>query len=209
MSAQAGPVNTVDWDSRFDTGDYVFGTEPSVFLTSNQGLVPRGARALCVADGEGRNGTWLAAARGCEVTAFDLSPNALSKAHALADKAGVTLDLQVSTIKDWDWSRTYDLVVAVFIQFANPTSRATLFENLKRAVAPGGRLMLHGYTPEQVALGTGGPRDPDHMYTEALLHESFGDMEILRLGSYEKELSEGAGHSGRSALIDLIADKPA
>ncbi len=209
MTASAGSVNTLDWDARFASRDYVFGTDPSVFLTSNRGLVPHGASALCVADGEGRNGTWLAAQRGCAVTAFDLSPNALDKARALAGRAGVTLDLHTATIEDWNWSQSYDLVVAVFIQFADPASRATLFANLKRAVAPGGRLMLHGYTPEQVPLGTGGPKNPDFMYTEALLQDAFGDMQILRLATYEKHLSEGAGHAGRSALIDLIADKPA
>ncbi|CAM9949712.1 unnamed protein product, partial [Chrysoparadoxa australica] len=41
------------------------------------------------------------------------------------------------------------------------------------------------------------------------LRAAFPDLTILRLDSYEKDLDEGAGHSGRSALIDLIADAPA
>jgi hypothetical protein len=79
---------------------------------------------------------------------------------------------------------------------------------LQRTLAPGGRLLLHGYTPEQVAYGTGGPPDPENMYTEAALRDAFGGMRLLRLSSYEKHLEEGEGHSGRSALIDLIADAP-
>jgi len=77
-----------------------------------------------------------------------------------------------------------------------------------RVLAPGGRLVLHGYTPEQVALGTGGPRDPAHMYTEALLRDAFPGWRIERLASYERDVQEGRGHSGRSALIDFVARKP-
>lgn len=199
----------MSWDQRYATDDYVFGTAPSGFLTAHAGLIPPGARTLCVADGEGRNSVWLAQ-QGCDVTAFDLSPNALSKAARLAKDAGVTPNFTLSTIEDWDWDAArYDLVVAVFIQFAPPELRARLFAGLRRALAPGGRLMLHGYTPQQVDYGTGGPGNPDFMYTETLLRDAFPDLTILRLDSYEKTLDEGAGHSGRSALIDLIADAPA
>lgn len=197
------------WNDRFDTQDYVFGTAPAGFLTAHAGLIPSHARTLCVADGEGRNSVWLAQ-QGCAVTGFDLSPNAIAKAETLARTAGVTPQLHVSTIEDWDWDAArYDLVVAIFIQFAPPEFRARIFANLRRALAPGGRLMLHGYTPKQVDYGTGGPRNRDFMYTEPLLREAFADMTILRLDSYEKHLEEGRGHSGQSAQIDFIADAPA
>ena len=73
---------------------------------------------------------------------------------------------------------------------------------------PGGVLMLHGYRPEQLAYGTGGPRAEENLYTEALLRESFAELEILALESYDREIDEGVGHSGMSALIDLVARKP-
>jgi hypothetical protein len=79
---------------------------------------------------------------------------------------------------------------------------------MQRTLRPGGRLLLHGYRPEQVALGTGGPPDPTHMYTEELLRDSFGAMDIERLASYDAVIEEGAGHNGTSALIDLVAVKP-
>lgn len=100
-------------------------------------------------------------------------------------------------------------MVGVFIQFVGPEGRTALFDGIRRALAPGGRLMLHGYTPEQVALGTGGPGRRENMYTEEMLRDSFADLQVLRLASYEKVLREGTGHSGRSALIDFIADAPA
>lgn len=197
----------MDWNTRYDTPDYVFGTRPSGFLTAHAGLIPAGARTLCIADGEGRNSVWLAR-QGCDVTAFDVSPNAIEKAERLAAEAGVSPRFQLSRIEDWDWSRTYDLVVAVFFQFLSPDQRGPVFAGLRRALAPGGRLMLHGYTPQQVVYGTGGPRAPENMYTEGLLRDSFPDLTLLRLAAYEQDLDEGAGHKGRSALIDLIGDAP-
>lgn len=195
------------WDQRFSGEAYLFGTEPAAFLHDNAGLVPHSARTLCIAEGEGRNATFLACL-GCDVTAFDASEVGLAKARKLAEARGVTVDFHHAGIEDWDWSRQFDLVVGVFIQFVGPDGRNALFDGIRRALASGGRLMLHGYTPEQVALGTGGPGRRENMYTEDLLRDSFADLRILRLASYEKHLDEGAGHSGRSAQIDLIADAP-
>jgi SAM-dependent methyltransferase len=195
------------WDGRYDRPDYYFGTEPAAFLTAHAGLVPAGAQALSVGDGEGRNATWLAR-QGCTVTAFDASSIAIGKARALAEARGVHVAFDHATIEDWDWSRQFDLVVAVFVQFADPPARAALFEGLRRALAPGGRLMLHGYTPKQLEYGTGGPGKVENLYTETMLRAAFPDLSILRLAAYEAELAEGAGHAGRSALIDLIADAP-
>ena len=54
----AGP-NRV-WDERYSGDDYHFGTEPNDFLKSQRSLLKPGMRCLAVADGEGRNGVWLA-----------------------------------------------------------------------------------------------------------------------------------------------------
>ena len=91
----------------------------------------------------------------------------------------------------WDWvPDAYDLVVAVFIQFLDPEQRSVVFAGMVRTLRPGGRLLLHGYRPEQVNYGTGGPSDPAHMYTEALLTESFADLRIEHLDSYDIEVHE-------------------
>jgi hypothetical protein len=47
------------------------------------------------------------------------------------------------------------------------------------------------------------------MYTDEMLALAFGDFEVLELRSYERHVDEGEGHSGTSALIDLVARKPA
>lgn len=48
------------WDERYGQEDYYFGTEPNTFLLSQQHLLKPGMSCLAVADGEGRNGVWLA-----------------------------------------------------------------------------------------------------------------------------------------------------
>ena len=48
------------WESRYRVPEYAFGTEPNYFLGSCKALLPRSGKALAVADGEGRNGVWLA-----------------------------------------------------------------------------------------------------------------------------------------------------
>lgn len=193
------------WDQRYDTSDYVYGTRPSRFFEHNESYLKAGDHALAVADGEGRNSVYLAQ-KGLRVTAMDSSAVGLGKARRLAAERGVDVDFQHADLRNWDWDATqYDLVAAAFIQFADPAFRAEIFNGMERALKPGGLLMLHGYTPKQIEYGTGGPGSPELLYTRDMLADRFADWDILRLEDYEAELQEGAGHSGRSALIDLIA----
>ncbi len=195
------------WEERYATPDYLFGKEPAIFITEKAEYLKSGQSALVVADGEGRNSVFMAE-QGLVVTAMDGATNAVEKAKALAQERGVTVDFQVADIMTWDWDAVqYDLVVAIFIQFSGPDARAEVFEGLKRSLKPGGVLLLHGYTPEQIDLGTGGPPFVENMYTEELLRQSFADLDILELNAYHREVQEGRGHSGMSALIDLVARK--
>jgi SAM-dependent methyltransferase len=196
------------WEARYaNAGGYLFGEEPAQMLVENPWVTDGADTCLCVADGEGRNGVWLAG-QGLSVASFDLSPTAVERAQVLAAKAGVRINAYVSDWEGWDWSQSCDLVVAVFVQFMGPEARVRQLDTLREAVRPGGRLVLHGYTPAQVEFGTGGPPYPENMYTPELLNDAFGDWRVLRLAAYEREVQEGRGHSGHSALIDLVAEKP-
>jgi SAM-dependent methyltransferase len=195
------------WDQRYSTGEYIFGTDPAAFLTRHTDVLDPGAEALVVADGEGRNSVFLAE-QGLHVTAMDVSDVGVAKARRLAVERGVTVDFRVADIMEWEWEPdAFDLVVAVFIQFLDPRQRPTVFDGMQRTLRQGGRLLLHGYRPEQIQYATGGPSDPAHLYDEALLAEGFSEMEIEVLDSYDTTITEGAGHAGMSALIDLIARK--
>lgn len=197
------------WSARYrDSGEnYVFGTQPNGFLAGHFALLSAGASALSVADGEGRNSVWLAE-QGLRVTATEISPVALEKARRLAAGRHVEVDFVLADALQWDYpSAAFDFVVGIFIQFASPAERAAMFAGMKRALKPGGYLLLQGYTPKQLEYRTGGPSAVENLYTPELLREAFGDLEIVELQAYENVLDEGAGHKGQSALIGLVARK--
>ncbi len=197
------------WEDRYSSDDrYLFGTEPAHVLRENPWIANGASTALCVADGEGRNSVSLAR-QGLDVTSFDLSPTAIGRANDLATTAGVSIDASVSHWDEWDWSRRFDLTVAIFVQFTGPDQRPQQFADLRSATKPGGRLMLHGFTLQQIEYGTGGPPVAENMYTEEMLADAFGDWNILRLAAYDRIQDSGNAHVGRAALIDLVAERPA
>ncbi len=196
------------WNQRYAGEDYLFGREPNAYLRAQARLLPPGGRALCVADGEGRNSVWLAR-QGLQVEAFDIAEVAVAKARKLAADAGVAVAFQVAGCDDWPWAaEAYDAVVAVFVQFADPTMRERLFANMARALKPGGVLIVQGYTPKQLDYKTGGPSVLSHLYTTDLLRDAFNSLQTIELVDYEAELTEGMRHAGRSALIGFVARKP-
>jgi SAM-dependent methyltransferase len=198
------------WSQRYrDAGDdYLFGIAPNRFLEAHRHLFDSGATALSVADGEGRNSVWLAE-QGLKVTALEISPVALEKARRLARGRGVTVDFIQTDIIGMEWpAAVFDFVLGIFIQFVGPEERNIQFARLKSATKPGGVLLLHGYTPKQLDYRTGGPSAIENLYTANMLRDAFADFEILELREYEDDLAEGAGHKGRSAVIDLVARRP-
>jgi 2-polyprenyl-3-methyl-5-hydroxy-6-metoxy-1,4-benzoquinol methylase len=201
----ANPRET--WDARFDRDDYIFGTAPNVFLAAQRSRLMAGQRALCVADGEGRNSVWLAQ-QGLLVTAFDIAPRGVAKARALAAREGVVVDYRVAGVEDWDWTpQAFDVVAAIFVQFAPPAVRETMFAGMLQTLKPGGWLLLQGYTPRQLEYRTGGPPCAEHLYTPQLLREAFAANEIVELREHDDVLAEGTQHAGRSALIDCVLRK--
>lgn len=199
---------TPDWDERYDRPDYLFGKEPNAFLAREAHRLRPSSRVLCVADGEGRNGVWLAR-QGHDVVSMDSSARAQEKAARLAREFGVSITLEHADIARWDWREDdFDAVAAIFIQFAGPGLRSRIFDGMKKAIRPGGFVLIQGYRPRQLEYGTGGPKVLENLYEADMLERAFGDFEILHLEEYDAEVAEGAGHSGMSALVDLIARRP-
>jgi cyclopropane fatty-acyl-phospholipid synthase-like methyltransferase len=195
------------WEARFAGPDYHFGTEPNAFLKSKAELLKPGQKALSIADGEGRNGVFLAE-QGLDVLAMDFSPTALAKSQALARQRGVTIRTEQADLDTWRWPvEAFDVVVAIFFQFCAPVLRTRVFDNIKRALKPGGLLLMEGYTPKQREYKTGGPSEVENLYTRKLLEDSFADFASVEIREYDSEIHEGSGHGGMSALIDLVGRK--
>src|SRR5262245_65113405 len=112
------------WERGFSGLAYAFGKEPNYFLVSCKPLLPRSGSALAVADGEGRNGVWLAE-QGLAVVSIDFSPSAQAKARALAVERGVAVTFEQADVHAWAYPEaTFDVVVEIFAQFSSPAERA-------------------------------------------------------------------------------------
>jgi SAM-dependent methyltransferase len=195
------------WQERFSSPGYLFGTAPNAFLKSQAHLLRQGQKALAIADGEGRNGVFLAE-QGLDVLSVDFSPLAQAKARKLATERGVTLKVAQADIINWDWpAAAFDVVAAIFFQFAAPADRDKIFAGIKKALKPGGLLLLEGYGPKQLEYKTGGPSLLENLYTRELLEQAFGDFGSLEIREYDSVIQEGAGHGGMSALVDVVGKK--
>lgn len=192
-----------DWDARYVGSPSLFGEEPNAFLVRRRDRFHPGQRALVVADGSGRHGAWLANL-GLVVDAFDVSPEAHRQAQALDARLGVSVRREVCGWEDWRQWQDYDHVVAIFVQFAAPAERSRMFERMAEALRPDGRLHLLGYAEEQLALGTGGPKEVDRLYSHDLLKSAFPTLGTLEIERYDEVLAEGSAHRGNSALIGYV-----
>jgi SAM-dependent methyltransferase len=197
------------WEARFAVPEYAFGKEPNEFLKSCKHLLPPSGRALAVADGEGRNGVWLAE-QGLDVLAIDFSPSAQRKARALAAERHDDVTFVQADVHGWDYPQSaFDVVVEIFAQFSAPAERSRKWAGVRRALKSGGLLIIQGYTPKQLEYATGGPKQLENLYTRTMLERAFGDFRHLAIVEEERELREGASHAGMSALIGLTARKKA
>jgi SAM-dependent methyltransferase len=196
------------WEARYAVPDYAFGKEPNYFLASCKSLLPRSGRALAVADGESRNGVWLAE-QGLDVVSIDFSPSAQKKARALAAERRVNVDFRQVDVHKWDYPQSaFDVVAEIFTQFSSPAERSLKWAGMRKSLKPGGLLIVHGYTPKQLEYGTGGPKELENLYTRPMLEAAFGDLRDVKIVEEELEIHEGTSHGGMSAVIGLTARKP-
>ncbi|MBM3407024.1 MAG: class I SAM-dependent methyltransferase [Betaproteobacteria bacterium] len=223
------------WNNRYSAASgMLFGSAPNGWLSSQRARVSAGQRVLCPADGDGRNGVWLAAL-GLHAIAFDLADigidHAVSHARSqgLTERVGATeslaalpgqraifdspaggsLTLVCADIASWPWAQTpVDVVVAIFFQFADPALRAQIFDGFKQSLQPGGLLIIEGYGLRQMTYKTGGPGVADNLYTLSMLGEAFSGWPVLESRDCDTELAEGSAHVGPSHLISAVFRKP-
>lgn len=201
------------WDERYSDDDYVYGTEPNAFLASaikhircNRQDEQHG-RVLSLAEGEGRNAVFLAE-QGCAVTAVDASRVGLSKAEKLAANRGVSIDIIHSDLAHLDIEpNSWDAIISIFCHVPSRI-RVALHHRVVSGLRPGGVLILEAYTPGQLGLKTGGPQDVDMTMTLEQLQTELHGLSFDHAEELEREVVEGKYHTGRGAVVQLIAHKP-
>jgi SAM-dependent methyltransferase len=197
------PTPSEMWESRYGADEYLYGLKPNDFLAASVNDLPPGD-VLCLADGEGRNGVFLASV-GHTVTSVDLTEAGMAKATRLAAERGVELNTIVADLNDFDLGENqWDLIVSVFAH-TPPPIRAKVHASIATALRAGGLFVLEAYTPDQIGRGTGGPPVPELTMTLDGLHEELVGMTIQTGQELVRSVIEGPGHTGDGAVVQLIA----
>ena len=193
------------WDERYDRDEYVYGKEPNDFLSSVVERIPAG-NVLCLADGEGRNGVFLAE-RGFEVTSVDASGVGVAKTRKLAAERGVSISAVQADLAQFEIGRqTWSAIVAIFCHLPPPLRRvvhAAVVEGLR----DGGLLVLEAYTPDQVGRKTGGPPVKELAMSLSELEQELHGLEWLHRAELLREIREGEGHSGVGSVVQMLGRK--
>lgn len=185
-----------EWDERYAASDLVWSAGPNRFVEAECADLPPG-RAVDLAAGEGRNAIWLAD-RGWHVTAVDFSAVALDKGarvHADSASAG-RVEWVCADATTWT-GEGYDLAVVAYLQLsAGP--RAAAVRNAFDALAPGGTFLLVAHDSTNLAEGTGGPQDPDVLYTaqDVLADLAGREYDVVHAGRVDRPVAGAADDAG-------------
>ena len=194
------------WDERYGKAGFFYGTEPNDFLKANARLIPAGGKVLCLAEGEGRNAVYLASL-GYQVTAVDQSAVGLAKMVELAKNKKVTVDPIISDLADYVIEPgKWDGIVSIWCHVPRELRRK-LHEGVKGGLRPGGIFILESYHPRQLEFKTGGPPDASLMMTLKDLDAELAGLKFLEARELEREVREGQGHFGKSAVTQVTCKK--
>lgn len=192
------------WNDVYSCDDYYYGTTPNLFLEQNIRLLQ--GRILSLAEGEGRNAVFMAE-QGLDVLAVDGSDVGLRKAQELAECRNVRIDLLLTDLNDFvPPANSVDGVLSVFAHLPSAARRA-LHQRCEQALKPGGIFMLEGYSQAQLPRTTGGPKNPDMLFSLEELLKDFADSEMLLGQEIDREVLEGRGHTGIASVVQLIMRK--
>ena len=177
------------WDARYEAKGTLWGAEPNQFLVEIAEVLDPGT-ALDLGCGQGRNSLWLAS-RGFEVTGLDLSPVAIEQATTVAADLDLDISFESVDLTAWDPAgRVWDLVVLTYLHLSDER-RPAVHNAAKRAVAPGGRMVVIAHHLDNFTDGVGGPPVPDLLFTEQQLSGDFSDLDILRNEKVIRSTEEG------------------
>ncbi len=194
------------WDERYGINECAYGKEPNLFLKENFKNIPKG-NVLCVADGEGRNGVWLAK-NGYNVTSMDFSPKAIDKINRLAQENNVLIKAICADLLNYDFGKNrYDGIVSIFAHF-RVDDMNKLHHKYFDALKPNGVFFIEVFAKEQLPFKTGGPKDISLLYDTKDIQNSFPTGKIELLKKDVVYLHEGDMHDGKAVVVRAIVRKP-
>lgn len=191
------------WNKSFSKETYVYGKQANTFVVEMTEQLKEARYVGCFAEGEGRNAVHLAK-QGHQVTVFDQSDEGLTKAEQLAEEEGVHIDtVQADLTKKEMEAAQFDAAVMVFGHVPKE-SQSFLIEQMIRSVKPGGVVLFEVYSEDQLAYGTGGPKDKRMLYSpEDVLHW-ISEYKCLHFYYGEADRTEGERHTGVGHVIQAF-----
>jgi len=193
------------WNERYSQPGFAYGIEPNDFLREMAPRLPAGG-VLSLGEGEGRNAVFLAQS-GSRVTALDQSSIGLEKAARFAAERGVAIETVAANLAEYRIAPSaWDAIISIWCHLPRPLRR-TVHANVVSGLRSGGAFLLEAYTPRQLQLGTGGPRDPEFLATLVELKAELAGLDFAVGRELEREVHEGAHHNGKSAVVQLLAFK--
>ncbi|GAB4293839.1 MAG: class I SAM-dependent methyltransferase [Ignavibacteriaceae bacterium] len=193
------------WDQRFSSEEYIYGEEPNEFFRDQLLHLPPGT-ILLPGEGEGRNAVF-AAKTGWKVKAFDFSRQARKKALKLAEKHNVSVDYSISELSALKLKReSYDAAGLIFVHL-HFSVRDSFHRKISDSLKPGGRVILEAFNKNQLGKSTGGPQNPEMLYSVDDIRNGFSDLKTLLLREEDINLNEGIHHSGIASVIRYVGEK--
>lgn len=196
-----------DWDKRYAAADArLFGDKPNEYLRmimARSDVAP--GSALMIADGDGRNGRWLASL-GMDVTAVDISSVATEQARALDEAAGVTVERITADLAAWTPppGRNWDAACMIYLQCeADVRHRAARIA--AETLAPGGWFVAEGFAPNNKGNSELGPKDGDLLYERDGILTALGNLQVVEAMKGWTHLNEGIKHQGRGWVLRILA----
>jgi SAM-dependent methyltransferase len=188
------------WNHRYASADPHSTPVPNRFLVAEVSDLPPG-RALDLACGAGRNAVWLAE-RGWRVTAVDFSDVGLSMARELAETRGTTVEWIEADVLAWTATvNAYDLVCVLYLQLPADERRAVL-RLATNAVGPGGTLLVIGHDLLNLTEGSGGPTQPDVLFTPDDIVGEIGELRVEKAERVRRPVDDGV--TPRDAIDALV-----
>ena len=195
------------WNTRFAVSEYIYGDAPNDFLREQAYRLPAASRVLSLGEGEGRNALFLAQ-QGHALTAVDASHEGLAKVLARAAAAGVDITAVLADLARFEPGvAVFDAVVSVFCHLPSALRREVMAKAIA-ALKPGGLMIIEGYTPRQLAFGTGGPKDTDMLLEPEIIRAELAGLAMLHFVEQEREVVEGSHHTGMASVLQVVARKP-
>lgn len=203
MSADTRSARQRQWDQHYaEARDGLFGNAPNEYLRMVAARSDFTAKtALLLADGDGRNSTWLAS-QGVAVTAVDYSATGMARGAERDAAAGVSVQRITADVESWQ-PPSGEAWQAAFILYLNgPDSlRRAAVQLAWAALEPEGWLIVESFSKDEPS------KQPEVVWSLEELCGWLPEMKVVEAFAGETFLNEGIRHYGPTKVIRFAGRK--